>query len=50
MLKSSPAVDKWNLFIKGPEIIQIPKAENAARKQIYEPGEPFSHVKPVDAE
>ena len=31
-------------------IIQIPEAEDAARKQIYEPGEPLSHVKPVDAE
>ena len=48
--QSPPAVDDRHLLVESPEIIQISEAENAARQKENDTGQPFAHVKPVDAE
>ncbi len=44
------AVGLGDLIVEGPEIIQVPDAEDAAGQQVDDPDEPFSHVEPVNAE
>ena len=45
-----PAIDQRNLVIQGPEIIEIPDTEDAARQQVHYSRDPLSHIETVYAE
>jgi len=47
---SGGSVNQMDLIIQGPVIVNISDSEQSGGQQINDSGNPFSHIKPMDAE
>jgi hypothetical protein len=50
MQTSAFGIDKGDLIVKGPEIIEISEAHQTRGQEVNDSGDPLPHVHPMDAE